>query len=49
MQVIKPEITSEILILIGEIDEFKDGWRAYQNLAPERFPIQQRGGFRRGR
>jgi hypothetical protein len=26
----------EILNLIGEIDEFKGGWRIYQNLAPER-------------
>ena len=34
MQAIKPEILPEILI--GEIDEFKGGWRAYQNLAPER-------------
>lgn len=36
MDVIQPHITPEILNLIAEIDEFKGGWRAYQNLAPER-------------
>lgn len=36
MYSIKPDITPEILNLIAEIDEFKGGWRAYQNLAPER-------------
>ena len=36
MQPVRPEITPEILNLIAEIDEFKGGWRAYQNLAPER-------------
>ncbi len=35
MDVIQPHITPEILNLIAEIDEFKGGWRAYQNLAPE--------------
>lgn len=29
-------ITPEILYLIAEIDEFKGGWKAYRNLAPER-------------
>ena len=29
-------ITPEILNLIAEIDEFKGGWKAYRNLAPER-------------
>lgn len=29
-------ITPETLNLIAEIDEFKGGWKAYQNLAPER-------------
>ena len=29
-------ITPEILSLIAEIDEFKDGWKAYRNLAPKR-------------
>ena len=42
MQAIKPEIPPEILILIGEIDEFKGGWRAYQNLAPERLEALRR-------
>ncbi|MGB5597248.1 MAG: Fic family protein, partial [Thiothrix litoralis] len=42
MQPIKPEILPEILILIGEIDEFKGGWRAYQNLAPERLEALRR-------
>ena len=42
MQTIKPEIPPEILILIGEIDEFKGGWRAYQNLAPERLEALRR-------
>ena len=36
MYPIQPQITPEILNLIAEIDEFKGGWRAYQNLAPER-------------
>ena len=36
MKVIKPDITFELLNLIAEIDEFKGGWRTYQNLAPER-------------
>lgn len=31
-----PLITSEILNLIAEIDEFKGGWKAYSNLTPER-------------
>ena len=30
MQAIKPEILPEILILIGEIDEFKGGWRRWK-------------------
>jgi len=30
------DINSQILNLIAEIDEFKGGWKAYQNLAPDR-------------
>ena len=33
MQPVRPDITPEILNLIAEIDEFKGGWRVYQNLA----------------
>jgi hypothetical protein len=29
-------ISPEMLNLIAEIDEFKGGWRAFRNLAPER-------------
>lgn len=36
MHPVRPGITPEILNLIAEIDEFKGGWRAYQNLTPER-------------
>lgn len=36
MHPVRPDITSETLNLIAEIDEFKGGWRVYQNLAPER-------------
>ena len=33
------QITSEILNLIAEIDEFKGGWKTYRNLAPERLDV----------
>ena len=36
MQTPNTSITPEILNLIAELDEFKGGWRVYQNLAPER-------------
>lgn len=39
---IRPDITPEILNLIAEIDEFKGGWRVYQNLAPERLEALRR-------
>ena len=39
MHLPKPTITPEILNLIAEIDEFKGGWRVYQNLAPERLAV----------
>lgn len=37
-----PTITPEILKLIAEIDEFKGGWKAYSNLAPERLDTLRR-------
>lgn len=37
-----PQITPEILKLIAEIDEFKGGWKAYSNLAPEKLDILRR-------
>lgn len=42
MQAVKPQITPEILNLIAEIDEFKGGWKAYRNLAPERLEALRR-------
>ena len=32
-------ITSEMVKLIGEIDEFKGAWKAFQNLAPDRLNL----------
>lgn len=32
-------ITSEVLSLIAEIDEFKGAWRALSTLAPERLAV----------
>ena len=34
--IVKPQISPEILNLIAEIDEFKGGWKAFRNLAPDR-------------
>ena len=34
--------TPEIVSLLLEIEEFKGGWKAYGNLAPERLPELQR-------
>lgn len=42
MQLVKPQITPEILNLIAEIDEFKGGWKAFRNLAPERLEALRR-------
>ena len=42
MQVVKLQITPEILNLIAEIDEFKGGWKAFRNLAPERLEALRR-------
>lgn len=42
MQADNPHITPEVLNLIAEIDEFKGGWKAYQNLAPERLEALRR-------
>jgi hypothetical protein len=42
MQIVKPQITPEILNLIAEIDEFKVVWKAYRNLAPERLEALRR-------
>lgn len=42
MHVVKPPITLEILNLIAEIDEFKGGWKAFRNLAPERLEALRR-------
>ena len=36
MLVVNPKISPEILNLIAEIDEFKGGWKAFRNLAPDR-------------
>ncbi len=36
------EITSELLCLIAEIDEFKGAWRALGTLAPERLKALRR-------
>ena len=36
------EVTSEILNLISEIDEFKGAWRALGTLAPERLTALRR-------
>ena len=36
------EVTSEILNLISEIDEFKGAWRALGTLAPERLSALRR-------
>jgi Fic family protein len=40
--VVKPPITPEVLNLIAEIDEFKGGWKAFRNLAPERLEALRR-------
>ena len=42
MQAVKLQITPEILNLIAEIDEFKGGWKAFRNLAPERLEALRR-------
>lgn len=42
MQADNPHITPAILNLISEIDEFKGGWKAYKNLAPERLEALRR-------
>lgn len=40
--IVNPQITPEILNLIAEIDEFKGGWKAFRNLAPERLEALRR-------
>ena len=39
---VRPQITPEILNLIAEVDEFKGGWKAFRNLAPERLEALRR-------
>ena len=35
-------LTSDVLRLVGEIDEFKGAWKAFGNLAPDRLASLRR-------
>ncbi|MDY6993208.1 MAG: hypothetical protein SVR94_11475 [Pseudomonadota bacterium] len=42
MQEPKFTITSEMLKLIAEVDEFKGKWHAFKNLSPERLTMRRK-------